>query len=315
MSTEDLRSRTTSGGPLAAPSDAVQTPAPEPRQTRGADASGIILLLGALAMLTLMDATAKHLNAQYHVSQVIWARFAINLAILLLLFRGRIVPNFRSRQPLSQIGRGTMQVVTISLFLLSLQTVGLAEAESLFILNPVLITLGAFVFLKERIGPRRIAAIAVAFLGAMIVLRPGTGAVQPAALLALASAFSYAAGNLLTRSIRHDAFATSLLWGAAIGTALTSLVLPFHWKEVAPADLPWFLAVGIFGTLGQALAIRAFARSEAAALAPFGYFELILAGIWGWLFFHEIPDRFTVLGALVIAGAGLYVWYRERKSA
>lgn len=276
---------------------------------------GIALLLGAVGLFTLMDAAAKHLQQTYPMAQVAWARFAINLALVGMVFRGRFLPLFRTRQPLYQGLRGVMQVGTILLFFFAITHIGLAEADALFEINPVLIVLGAALFLGEKIGPRRIAAIAVAFVGALIILRPGMSAFSLPALLAFLSAFTYTVGNLLTRVVRNDPLATSVIWSAAVGTALTSVLLPFVWQPVAAADFPMFLLVGLLGSAGQVLIIRAFSVAEAGILAPFGYAGLIFAGFWGWLFFDQLPDRWTVTGALVIAGAGLYVWYRERKSA
>lgn len=299
------------GGPQAAPS----VVGPEAAARRRAAGLGVLFLLGSLALFTLMDAVAKYLSARYHPAQLIWARFAINLALVALVYRGSFLPRLRTRQPLAQVTRGVMQVITITLFFIAIRHIGLAEADALFDINPILITLGAALFLGERIGPRRIAGIVIAFLGALVILRPGVGAFEPAAALAFASAFSYAVGNLLTRVVRTDPLATSLIWSALVGTVLSSIALPFVWKEVAMADFPIFLALGVLGSAGQALVVRAFSLSEASTLAPFGYFSLIFASLWGFVFFGQLPDAWTVAGALVIVGAGLYVWYRERKSA
>ncbi|RWR12952.1 DMT family transporter [Paenirhodobacter populi] len=303
-----VETQSDAGGPAAAPS-LVAPPVPPSRL-----GLAVLLLLGALAFFTLMDAAAKHLGNSYHPAQLIWARFAINLAIVGLMYRGSFLPLFRTRQPGLQLARGVMQVITITLFFIALQTIGLAEADALFDINPVLIALGAALFLGERIGPRRAVAIAISFVGAMVILRPGMGAMELGAVFAFASAFSYAAGNLLTRAVRSDSIATSVIWSAAVGTVMASVVLPFVWKEVAFVDMPYFLAIGVLGTIGQFLVIRAFSLTEASVLAPFGYFSLLFSGFWGWLFFGQLPDRWTVAGALVIVGAGIYVWYRERKS-
>lgn len=297
------------GGPVAAPSPV------EPPETPAAPGRGIALLLAALVLFTLMDVAAKRLGQSYHPAQVIWARFAVNLALVSLVFRGSFLRHLRSRQPKLQLLRGVAQMATVTLFFLAISRIGLAEAAALTDLNPVLITLGAALFLGERLGPRRIAGIVVSFLGAMIVLRPGSGVMQPAALLALACAFTYAAGALMTRVVRFDSMATSVIWSAMVGTALSSLALPFFWQPVAPADLPLFLACGALGAGGQALLIRAFQATEASALAPFGYLGLVLSSLWGWLFFGQLPDGWTVLGAMVIVAAGIYVWMRERAEA
>lgn len=281
---------------------------------RGARLGGIALLLLAILTFTLMDATAKHLAQRYHPAQIVWTRFMVNLAILVVLFGPRLGRVLPSRRPLVQLFRGLTQLGSVALFFTSLRFIGLAEATAIMDLNPVLITLGAAIFLGEPIGIRRLTGILAALAGALIIIRPGAGVFQPAAILPLAGAFTYAAGALLTRAARADSTATSVLWSALVGSVLSSLVVPFFWQPVATGDLWAFALLGIFGTLAQALLIRAFALAEAAAIAPFGYTGLIWAGLWGWLFWGTLPDRWTVLGALIIVAAGLYVWLREARA-
>lgn len=282
---------------------------PAPGQT-----TGILLMLAAILGFTMMDATAKHLTQSYHPAQVVWARFVGNLAIFALIFRGGTLALLRTRRPGLQFARALMQLGSVGLFFSALQVIGLAEATAIMDLNPVLITLGAALFLGEPIGPRRLAGIGVALIGALVIIRPGLGVFQPAALLPLAGAFTYAAGALLTRMARTDSVATSVMWSAVVGTVLTSAAAPFFWQPVAPGDLWAFGLLGVFGTLSQYLLVRAFSVAEAGVLAPFGYTGLIWAGLWGWLLFGQLPDRFTVAGAVLIVAAGLYVWSREARA-
>lgn len=283
------------------------------RQPRSDQARGIALLLAAVLGFTLMDATAKHLTQTYHPAQVVWARFVGNLLIFALIFRQAMIPLMRTRQPKMQLARAFMQLGSVGLFFTSLQYIGLAESTAIMDLNPVLITLGAALFLGEKIGPRRVAGIVAALVGALIIIRPGLGVFQPAALLPLAGAFTYAAGALLTRIVRSDSVATSVMWSAVVGTVATSLVVPFFWQPIASGDLWAFALLGVFGTISQYLLVRAFSAAEAGALAPFGYTGLIWAGIWGWLFFGNLPDNWTITGATLIVVAGLYVWSREAR--
>ena len=291
-----------------------QPPAPVKSAVSSTQMRGILLLLLAILTFTLMDATAKHLGQRYHPGQVVWMRFATNLAIVTLIFAPRLRATFATRRPVVQLFRGLMQLASVGLFFTSLQFIGLAEATAIMDINPVLITLGAAIFLGEPIGIRRVLGIAAALCGALLIIRPGAGVFQPAALLPLIGAFTYAAGAILTRLVREDSTATSVLWSAATGTALSSLVVPFVWQPIAPGDLWAFLLIGVLGTVAQALLIRAFALAEAAAIAPFGYTGLIWAGLWGWLFWGTIPDLWTLLGALIIVTAGLYVWTREARA-
>ncbi|MDO5613454.1 MAG: DMT family transporter [Paracoccus sp. (in: a-proteobacteria)] len=285
------------------------------RQPGGEQAAGIALLLAAIFTFTLMDATAKHLTQFYHPVQVVWARFVGNMVLVALIFGPRLAATMRTRQPGLQFARGLTQIASVMLFFTSIQFIGLAEATAIMDLNPVLITLGAALFLGEKIGPRRIAGIVVAMIGAMLIIKPGAGVFQPAALLPLIGAFTYAAGALLTRVVRFDSTATSVVWSAAMGTVLSSLAVPFFWTMPDTGHLWAFVLIGILGTISQAMLIRAFALAEAGAIAPFGYTGLIWAGLWGWLFFGQIPDMLSLTGAAIIVGAGLYVWSREAKAA
>ncbi|TBN43971.1 DMT family transporter [Paracoccus subflavus] len=284
-----------------------------PHGDAGSQTAGIALLLAAILGFTLMDATAKHLTQFYHPVQVVWARFIGNLAIFAVIFRASMLPLMRTRRPGLQFARSMMQLGSVGLFFTSLQYIGLAEATAIMDLNPVLITLGAALFLGERIGPRRLAGIAVALIGAMVIIRPGLGVFQPAALLPLAGAFTYAAGALLTRMARTDSVATSVMWSAVVGSVITSAAVPMVWQPIRAGDLWIFALLGIFGTASQYLLVRAFAVAEAGVLAPFGYTGLVWAGLWGWLLFGQLPDPWTVTGAAIIVAAGLYVWSREAR--
>lgn len=271
------------------------------------------MMLLAIAVFTVMDALAKHLiGTGYSPLQVVWARYFGQVALVLVLFAPRLSVVLRSRYPGLQALRSVFQFGATALFFASLGHIGLAEATAIMDINPVLITLGAAVFLGERVGRRRLTGIAAALVGALIVIRPGMGAFVPAALLPLAAAFCYAGFALATRRVgRDEDLRTSLVYSALLGTLITSALVPFVWQPVALGDLWGFVLIGVLGSLAQLCLIRAFTLAEAGTIAPFGYAGLILAAFWGWLFFGAVPDGATILGALVIAVAGLYVWHRE----
>lgn len=282
---------------------------------RDRNASAILLLLAAIMGFTLMDATAKFLTQHYHPAQVIWVRFLGNLMIFAVIFRGRMFGLLRTKQPGLQVGRALSQLASVGLFFTSLQFIGLAEATAIMDMNPVLITLGAALFLGEKVGPRRMAGIAAAMIGAFIIIRPGLGVFHPASLLPLCGAFTFAAGALLTRMVRKDSVETSVMWSAVFGTIVTSLIVPFVWQPLDPAHWWVILLLAVFGTVSQWLLVKAFSNGEAGVLAPFGYTGLIWAGLWGILFFGQFPDGWTIVGAAIIVGAGLYVWSREHRAA
>lgn len=277
---------------------------------------GILLMLLGVGLFTLMDAVAKGLVATYPPSQVICARFAGQaVAVMLYLGATGTAKALRTAHPWLHMVRSACQMGATGFFFFSLAHIGLAEATALTDINPVLITLGAALFLGEKLGPRRIMGVIAALIGALIVIRPGFGVFAPAALLPLACAVCYAANALLTRHIgQKEGPWTSLIHAALSGTLVMGLTLPFVWQPVALPDLPFFAVLGFIGAAAQFCVIRSFSLAEASVVAPFGYVGLIFATFWGFAFYGDLPDRWTVLGALVIVSAGLYVWHRETQA-
>ena len=150
-------------------------------------------------------------------------------------------------------------------------------------------------------------------MGALIILRPGFGVFQPAALLALAAAFCLACFQIATRAMRGaDSIWTTMLYTTLFGTVAASLAMPFVWETPALAQVPLLIVIGGFGFLGHLCLVWALSQAPASVLAPFNYSQLVWSILLGWLVFAELPDRLTLLGAAVIVGAGLYVWHRER---
>lgn len=281
-----------------------------------ATSKGIVLLASAIFCFTAMDALAKHLVATYPAIEVVWARNVGQLAFVLLYLGPRLIRSVRTRFPLWHLLRSTTQLATTILFFVALNSIGLAEATALADINPVLITLGAGLFLGEKLGRARLVGVAVALLGALIITRPGLGVFSAAAFLPLACAFFYAANMLLTRLVgAQESPWASMFYAALFGSVITSAVLPFDFRPVAPADWPLFALVGALGAVAQLLTIRAYSLTEAAVLAPFGYLDMVFAIFWSIAAYGLWPDRFTLLGALVIALAGLYVWSQERAGA
>jgi drug/metabolite transporter (DMT)-like permease len=270
----------------------------------------------AILLFTAMDAAAKGLIARYPAPQVVWVRFAGQMVIVVLLLGPRLGAALRTRFPVLHFWRSAFQFGATTCFFLSLPHIGLAEATALTDINPVLITLGAALFLGERLGPRRIAGVIVALIGALIVIRPGAGVFSWWALLPLCAALSYTGNALLTRKIgAQESPWASMIYAALFGTLVAGAVLPSVWQPVDPADWWRFALIGCLGSGAQLCIIRSFSMTEAAIVAPFAYLGIVFATVWGVVLFDQWPDRWTVIGALVIVGAGLYVWHRETMAA
>ena len=146
----------------------------------------------------------------------------------------------------------------------------------------------------------------------MIIIRPGSDVFSPAALLPLCAACCFSGYSLLTRHLGADEdIWTSLFYTGTVGTLVLTILIPFVWVPLDATSALMMLTIAVAGTMGQMFLIRAFTVGEAAMLTPYGYGGLVLAAFWGLVIYGEVPDLWTIAGAIVISGAGLYVWYRE----
>lgn len=269
-------------------------------------------MIAGILCFSLMDATVKALAPRIGVLPTLWARYAGQMLLVFLLVLPRLRTVTRTRYPGLQFLRSLLLMGATAFFFTGISLIPLSDAAALMAVNPVMITLGAALFLGESLGPRRITGISVAMIGALIVIRPGSDVFSPAALLPLFAATCYSGYALLTRRVGPDEDVwTSLFYTGLVGTVLLSLAVPFSWVTPDGKALSLMALAALFGTLGQLFIIRSFSQGEAAMLAPYSYSGLVFAACWGALFFSELPDRWTIAGALVIAGAGIYVWHRE----
>ena len=269
------------------------------------------MVVGVFCM-TSMDVMAKILGHSIPVAQIVWLRF---VSQALLVGGGLIIARralFTSAHIKLHMLRGLATTFSSYMFFLGIIYLPLADATALIQLGPVMVTLGAVFVLGETIGRRRIVAIAVAFLGAMLIIRPGSSVMSPASAFPMLGAVGFTVYALATRFVRSDGPWTALFLQGVFGTMFSSLLVPFFWQPIAIADAPAVAALVGFGILGHLLMIRAFAAAPAGDIAPYGYAGLLFAVTFGLLLFGETPDGVTLLGAVVIVTAGIYVWYRER---
>jgi len=278
-------------------------------------AQGILLMLGAIFLFSAMDATAKAMMDRYAPMQVVWARYAGMMAVVALILAPRLGPLLRTRRMGLQLLRSAFLFSATLAFFTSLSRMEIAAATAVMQVHPVLLTLGATLLLREPLGPRRIFGIVMALAGALIVIRPGADVFTPGALLPLVAGACYASYALTTRFLgRDEPILTSFLYTAIIGTIVASVLTVPVWQTPGPGDAAIFLGLGAVGALGQFLLIRSLTLAEAGAVAPFGYAGVVFATLWGVVAFGEVPDGWTILGALVIVGAGVYVWHRETRA-
>jgi drug/metabolite transporter (DMT)-like permease len=200
------------------------------------------------------------------------------------------------------------------LFTTALIHMPLAELSAINLVSPLIITAAAVVFFHEEVGWRRWTAIAVGFLGTLLIIKPTPGAFNAWALLGVATAFAAVARDLITRLLdpRIPSIMISLL--AAFGSTLIGPVMGLteQWRPMALFDVGMLTISAAFLATGHMMVVMAFRGTvDVAAIAPFRYTLLLWAGICGYLAFGEVPDRFALLGSTLIVGSGLYALHRE----
>ncbi len=266
----------------------------------------------AILSFTGMEVFVKFLSQDVATIQILWFRYAVQMVLTLLMTAPRLRVVARSKYPALQVLRTLLLMLSTASFFIGYQQNSLVETNAIAQTAPIFITLGAALILGERIGRHRRISVGVGLIGALIVLRPGTTGFSLWLLFPMAGALFYSGYALATRFVGRDEDVwTSLLYSALIATLLLSLIAPLYWSTPSPRQLLLLLGAGACGSVAQLFLTMAFARSEASALAPLSYFSLIFSSIWGIIFFNHYPDAPVYLGALVIVGAGLYVWHRE----
>lgn len=280
---------------------------------------GIGLLLAGVGLFSCLDATAKYLVlAGYPPFQVAFVRHLVTLVIVLGVFvprEGRAL--FVTKNIKLEIARGLCMGLGTTLNFASLQYLSLSVTGSILFSMPLIVTALSVVFLGEKVGWRRWVAVFVGFVGVLIVVRPGGATFHPAVFLSLTTAVIFSVFNILNRklagvdSVHSQQFFAALICVTCLAPgAVTQWVWPQTMSSV------WlFVAMGCFGTLGHFLATAAHRYAPASTLAPFFYPQLIFFSGMSWLIFDQPPDIYVVVGALVVVGAGLYIWMRERDAA
>jgi drug/metabolite transporter (DMT)-like permease len=273
----------------------------------------ILLVIAAVSLYAVIDGLAKVMVQDMDVMQIIWSRYVFALPLLPFVVGRRWPELFATERPGLQVARGLLPIVGGIAIVLALGTMPLADATALMFVSPLMLTALVVPLLKERVGLHRWSAVVIGFLGVLIIVRPGGTTMQWAALLPLLTAFLYALYQIATRVLsRTTPSLVTFAYMVVVGTAGSTLALPFVWRT--PDALGWAMmaASGLLHGLAHYLVTRAFALAPAAILAPFNYAQLIGATAFGYFVFGDLPDRWTIVGALVIVAAGLYVAYRER---
>lgn len=294
-------------------------PALAPAVATHAPLRGILLMLLAVFLFVIMDASGKALTADYSIWQISWARYLFHLAILPVFFRRQsVVSVLRTSRLKMQLLRSALMLGSTVFFFAAVSYIPLAEATAIGFVSPLMVAAFSVPLLGEKVGPRRWAAVIVGFVAVLLIIRPGFGMVHWAYLLPLVSALCFALYQITTRILsRYDSSVTTLAHSVSVGLLFTTVVMliPGQWRHPDLQGWVLMILVGAIGGIAHYILIRALTLAPAALLAPFVYLQLVWAAIVGFVWFDDVPGWSTLGGTAVLAASGLYVMYRERKAA
>jgi drug/metabolite transporter (DMT)-like permease len=263
-------------------------------------------LFALLNLFTLIP--SQHLNSYV---MAFLRYFAGSLILLPLIFRVGIRRAMFTRRKTLHISRGAVHACGMFLWFAALPITGLAEITALGFTGPIFVTIGAALFLGEDVRLRRWLAVLVGFAGAMIIIRPGVASIGLGAVLILISTPIFSASNLISKALaRDDGAETIVIWQHFTIVMFAFPVALWFWETPQWADLLWFVAAGLSGTLGHICQQRGYQLADITLLQPIGFLSLIWNTILG-LFFNQRPDVWTFVGATVIFSSALYISHRE----
>jgi drug/metabolite transporter (DMT)-like permease len=261
---------------------------------------GIALILASTVFLGASDVTAKYLSATLPSIEIAWIRFLVFALIMVpaMLPRSPLYA-LRSERPGLQIMRGVALLSSSLFFISGLRFLPIAEASATGFVAPLFVTALSIVFLGE--------------IGVLIILRPGSSAFHPAAFFPIVSALAWACTLIMTRMMSGREHAiTTMTYSSIVGVCVISALVPLVWVAPSWHDILFGVFIGVASTAGQWIVVLAFRYADASVLAPFSYTQLLWVSILGFVIFGEMPDIWTVTGAVFIVASGLYTAHRER---
>ncbi len=275
---------------------------------------GILLMIATTFVFAVQDGISRHLAGNYNVIMVVMIRYWFFAAFVISVATrqsGSIRAAAATTQPILQITRGTLLAVEICIMVSGFVLLGLVESHAIFASYPLLIAALSGPILGEAVGWRRRIAIAVGFVGVLVILQPGATVFAPAAIVPLIAALMFALYGLLTRyAARKDTTATSFFWTGTTGAVVMTIVGIWFWEPMGGADWVWMACLCVTGALGHWLLIRCYEVAEASAVQPFAYLQLVFASAIGILFLGETLRPNVAIGVCIVVGAGLFTLWR-----
>jgi drug/metabolite transporter (DMT)-like permease len=273
-------------------------------------ARAVLFMALAAVFLPLLNASIQYLAPSYPVGQLLWGRYAGHMAFMLVVFaprRGTAL--LASTRPGLQLIRSVLFCASTFLTFFALSFIPLATATVILFTAPLIVTAVAPFILGEKVEAASGMAVVVGFAGALIVVRPGIGALHWSAFLIFGSAAASALTQILSRKLAgHDKPETSNTYMVLVGFILATIALPFVWRTPADwSDVLLLAALGVFGGIGHYCLVRAFELAPAPFVSPFNYAQILGAALLGFVIFGQIPDFWMWLGTAIIIGSGVFI--------
>ena len=277
-----------------------------------ANAQGALWVSLSAVLFTSMSAVVKSLGAHLDSFQLAFLRASIGFVLILPFVFAAGPAVLRTSRLRMHLTRGVCGSIGLMCGFYALTHLSLADATAIGFTKPLFLIVLAALLLRETVRARRWSATAVGFLGVLIMVRPGDGVLEHAALVGLLGALAAATVSLLIKRLSaSEASLTIMVYLGLVSIVTTGIPAAFVWQTPTLAELAWMLLAAALASSAQICMIRGFRIGEASALAPLEYLKLPLAAVYGYLLFTEVPDLYTVLGALLIVLSTLYIGHRE----
>ena len=274
---------------------------------------GIIFAILAYLSFSLLDTIQKTLIIYYSVFQLLFIKYCFTLCLSFIESRRKKNYKFYITNNLKlQILRSFLSILESACFVLAFRYLSLADAHSIGGLTPIIVVIFSLIFLKEKITPKIWLAIFMGFIGVLVIMRPGLSIFDPKSLIPLSAALFLGLYQVVTRKAsEYDQNETSLFYTAITGILIMGSISFFYWIPINLSFILLFMGVGVFYSLGLYLQIIALSKARASIVQPFHYTLIFWAIIFGFIFYNDVPDLFTITGATIIASSGIYIFLKK----
>ena len=276
---------------------------------------GIGLMLGAILLFSINDVLGKWLATDYSAPQILLFRsFASAVLLMPAIVRIGWRALFDVQRPGLQLLRALCATAEVALFYTAVRYLPLADAMTYYLAGPIYVTLMAALFLGERVGWRRWLAVLVGFLGVVIALGPSAASFGWPALIAFAGSVLYSIFLVITRTLRGTRDSVMAAWQVAASLVFGLIAAPFSWTPLVHAYDGGLLALLGVASLAAMIGVnRSLALAPASVVVPYQYTMIVWAVIFGFVVFRNVPETQTIVGAAIIVGAGLFIFFREQR--